>query len=251
MDSGVQSVHIVMPVYNEEAVIEQVVRATAQAILTRLPSSRLIVVNDGSRDRTAEILDRLQGEIGQLRVIHQSNGGHGPALMRGIDDTTDDYIFLMDSDNQYDVADFWKLWERRVDVDLLIGTRAKRQDPVARLVLSRCINAIQALLFRSRLTDTNSPFKLVHRRALDAVRPLIEAGTLAPSIFLALGVERMGFTCVEIPVTHLPRITGVCSVRGKLLKFCWRAGRQLLRFRKTLGQLDGTTGAAGRATRGT
>lgn len=237
MNSGGQSLDIVMPVYNEEAVIAKVVRAISQAILTRLPAARLIAVNDGSRDRTGEILERMQSEIGGLHVIHQANSGHGPAVMHGIDEATADYIFLMDSDNQYDVPDFWKLWEKRGDADLLIGVRAKRHDPVSRLVLSRFINAVQAFLFHSRLRDANSPFKLVHRQAMDAVRPLIEPGTLAPSIFLALGAERLGFTCIELPVTHLPRTTGVCSVRGKLLKFCWRAGRQLLRFRKALGQI--------------
>lgn len=244
MDSEAQRLDIVMPVYNEEAVIAKVVHAISEGILTRLPASRLVVVNDGSRDRTGEILDRMQSETGALQVIHQANGGHGPAVMRGIGETTADYVFLMDSDNQYDVSDFWTLWEKRSDADLLIGVRVKRQDPVSRLVLSRFINAVQAFLFRSRLTDANSPFKLVNRQALEAVRPLIDPGTLAPSIFLALGVERLGFTCVEIPVTHLPRTTGVCSVRGKLLKFCWRAGRQLLRFRKALGRIEGQASGA-------
>jgi len=180
--------------------------------------------------------------LDQNSVSSPDNGlfiRHYNSRLLGLGEATSDYIFLMDSDNQYDVSDFWKLWEKRADADLLIGVRAKRQDPLSRLVLSRFINTVQAFLFRSRLRDANSPFKLVGRQALDAVRPLIEPGTLAPSIFLALGAERLGFTCVELPVTHLPRTTGICSVRGKLLKFCWRAGGQLLRFRKALGRIDG------------
>ena len=105
---------IVMPVYNEEGCIEEVVKNIQDEILSKVPNSRLLAVNDGSRDRTPEILDSLSEEYPQVKVLHKPNGGHGDALLHGLFEADADWIFLMDSDNQFDIKDFHKLWKKEL-----------------------------------------------------------------------------------------------------------------------------------------
>lgn len=91
---------VVMPAYNEEAAIEQALREVQRHVLTLIPGAEVIVVNDGSRDGTGLILDRLVAENSSLRVIHQPNGGHGRALRTGLDAARGEHVFLIDSDRQ-------------------------------------------------------------------------------------------------------------------------------------------------------
>src|SRR6266849_3164323 len=91
---------VVMPAYNEEGAIEAAVMEVRQHVFGEIQASELVVVNDGSRDRTGEILDHLAMEDGRIKVIHQPNGGHGRALRTGLDAASGKYLFLIDSDRQ-------------------------------------------------------------------------------------------------------------------------------------------------------
>jgi len=142
---------IVMPVYNEEECIEEVVRTIQDEILSNVPNSRLIAVNDGSRDKTGELLDRLASKYSQLKVLHKPNGGHGDALMHGLFEADANWIFLMDSDNQVDIKDFWLFWKQRGSYDILTGIRKKRHDPLSRLILTRFVRWAIFLYFRPTL----------------------------------------------------------------------------------------------------
>jgi glycosyltransferase involved in cell wall biosynthesis len=228
-------VSVVMPAYNEEGAIEAAVRDVALQILDRMPGAELIVIDDGSRDGTGAILDRLAAEDRRVRVVHQPNGGHGAALRRGMEQAGGDYLLLIDSDRQIPIESFDTLWQAAQGRDAAIGVRAQRHDPPFRLWLTRQIRRSLRVLFGVSLRDANVPFKVVRRSAWLAARPYIPEGTLAPSLFLAVFLKAKGMDVVEVDVPHLERQTGVASIRRwKLLKFCGRAFRQLLAFRRRL-----------------
>src|SRR5690606_21860018 len=115
------------------------------------------------------------------------------------------------------------------------GVRVRRNDPPFRLFLTRQIRRTLRPLFGVRLRDANVPFKVVRRSAWEAARPYIPEDTLAPSLFLAVFMKVRGMDVAEVDVAHKERETGVASIRRwKLLRFCGRAFRQLLAFRRRL-----------------
>ena len=122
--------YIVIPAYNEAANLESVVRAWHQVAQTVGGDSRLLVVDDGSRDETPAILRRLQTELPRLLVHTKPNGGHGPAVRLGYRLALEggaDYVFQTDSDGQTIPDEFWPFWEARHDYDWQTGFRRRRQ----------------------------------------------------------------------------------------------------------------------------
>jgi dolichol-phosphate mannosyltransferase len=234
--SALLPLSVVMPAYNEEGAIEAAVAEVREWVLDRVPGAELVVVNDGSRDRTGAILDAIGAADPRVRVIHRPNGGHGPALRTGLEAAQGEHFFLLDSDRQIPVSAFGPLWTAVGDGrQAAFGVRVRRQDAVFRLWLTRFIRRVLPLLVGVRLTDANVPFKLLPRSMRAAARPLIPEDTLAPSLFLAVFAAARGYDVAELPVPHRERETGVVSIRRwRLLKFCARAFRQLLVFRRRL-----------------
>lgn len=231
-----RTVSVVMPAYNEEGGIREAVDAVQRHVLSLVPDSELVVVNDGSKDTTGAILDLLVAHDARVRVVHKPNGGHGPALMTGLAAAKGDYVFLIDSDNQIPLECFVDLW-REVEKgrDGAFGVRRVRNDAQIRKMLTVLIRLSLSALFGVRMHDANVPFKLLRRSAWNEAHRVIPDGTLAPSLFLAVWAMRRGLNIAFINVPHRDRETGTVSIRRwKLIKFCARAFRQLLEFRRAL-----------------
>jgi glycosyltransferase involved in cell wall biosynthesis len=230
------SLSIVMPVYNEDQVIESIVLDLERQVVDRLTVAEVVVVDDCSTDRTGAILDRLARERPWFAVEHAAeNAGHGPSVVRGLHRATGDWIFQLDSDAQFEIEDFWKLWEARAEADLVLGVRIERRDPVHRLVLSRAVSVTVSALARRRVRDPNVPFRLVRRELYEDIAPLLSLTTLAPSILVTLGAVARAWRVVEVPVRHLPRRRGSSSLRSlRLVAFSLRGLRELLAFHRDL-----------------
>ena len=223
---------VIMPAYNEADCIADAVAEVRRDVLDLVPEAELVVVNDGSKDRTGPILDEIAAADSRVRIVHQPNGGHGRALRTGLDAAQGEYLFLIDSDRQIPLQAFADLWEEAKRGDGSFGIRIKRNDPSLRLVLTRFVRYSLAILFGARIYDANIPFKVIRREVWEKARPLIPEDTLAPSLFLAVFAVRTGCALVFREVSHRERETGVVSIRRwKLLKFCARALRQLIAFR--------------------
>ena len=225
---------VVMPVYNEQDGIVAAVEEVQRLVLDHVPGSELVVVNDGSRDGTGPLLDEAAAKDPRVRVIHQTNTGHGGAVMAALGAARGECVFLLDSDRQIPLDDFPKAWrEIAAGHDAVFGVRRRRHDPVLRLYLTVVIRAVVRLMFGVQLYDANVPYKLLRKSIWNEARPLVPDETLAPSLFLAIIAKRRGHDIVEIDVTHKERDTGEVSIRRmKLLKFCARGLSQMLTLRR-------------------
>ena len=156
---------VVIPAYNEEACIRDVVPHWIEGIAAVLPkeSFRILVVNDGSRDNTGTILDELTGEYPNLIAKHQLNGGHGNAIFNGYKmavEMNPKFVFQTDSDDQFDPQDFSKFWEKRNASDFVLGFRQIRHDDPFRLIITRILKYSLLVIYGTYIHDANVPFRL-------------------------------------------------------------------------------------------
>jgi dolichol-phosphate mannosyltransferase len=234
---------IAMPAYNEAGCIEQVVRGWLSVFDSHeVSAARLIVVNDGSRDNTGEILDSLRASDPRLTVIHQENSGHGAALRHAYEQAlalSPEWVFQVDSDDQFEVADFSLLWKRRAESKFILGRRRNRQDALHRLVISRILRILTFLLFRCSIPDPNIPFRLIQGEYLRSLLTRIPKGVFAPNVFLSILATTDGVPTLNIPVSHRDRRTGTVSiVKMRLIKACVRCAKELWALRQSLSAVD-------------
>ncbi|MDC0358479.1 glycosyltransferase family 2 protein [Oligoflexia bacterium] len=230
---------IVMPAYNEEGCIANVVKAWC-AIFDAHPFSdpKLIVVNDGSKDNTAQILDGLQQQEKRLVAVHQVNAGHGRALRSAYEQAAAldaQWVFHVDSDDQFVTSDFMLLWEQREASHFILGYRKSRFDAFHRLVITRILRAVNLVLFGRYVIDANVPFRLIEGGYLKKLLSVVPDTVFAPNIFLSILAALDGQDIMHIPVHHQDRQTGTVSiVKLGLIKACLRCVKELALFRLTL-----------------
>jgi glycosyltransferase involved in cell wall biosynthesis len=201
-------VSIVMLVYNEAEVIEHVVRGFHEEVIRRVPGSEFIVAEDGSRDGTTEILERLRDELG-IRLIHRDERrGYTRALKDALALTRHDLVFFSDSDGQHDPGDFWRLAKQIPYCDMVIGFKQPRHDPAYRLVMSRVFNRLIGALFKFRFHDVNCGFRLMRRRLVEDL--LQDEWQMKACTFTEFTIRAFykGYAIREAPVRHLPRPFG-------------------------------------------
>ena len=231
---------IVMPAYNEEGCIVPVLQSWLGEAQKHTSDCHIFVVNDGSRDKTGEILDQFAKSEPRLTVIHQKNAGHGQALLRAYHAAiaaSPAWIFHVDSDNQFDPADFEKLWSARNNSKFLSGFRQVRHDATVRLFITRILRILTILFFGRYIPDTNIPFRLISTNYLKLLLAQFPATVFAPNIFLTVLAARDGQNILQVPVTHRDRRTGKVSlVKLSLIKACLRCVKELYEFRKSLPQ---------------
>jgi dolichol-phosphate mannosyltransferase len=223
---------VVMPAYNEEGSIEEAVRDVQRCVFSIVPDSQLIVINDGSKDNTGKILDRLACEEHRIRVINRQNGGHGRAVRTGLDAAEGEFIFQIDSDRQMPLDDFQKLWQAARSRDGAYGIRATRNDSRLRIALSAVLRLLIRLLYGVDVPDANVPCKLVRREAWLEAKNYIAEDSAIPSILLAIILAYRGYDIETIPWPHVERSSGKCSIRSwKLVKYCWSSLSEILLLR--------------------
>lgn len=228
------SVSVVMPAYNEGEHLELCVREWYDNVVSRIPSSELIIVDDCSRDNTHEILQELAAGMPELRALRPSrNGGHGRAVRFGLGHARGEFVFQTDSDRQHSPEDFWKLWERRLECDCVFGVREHRADGSIRVLVTRSMRFLNFLVWQMWIQDANCPFKLIRKSVLDKVLPMIPEDSFIPMVMLAILVRRERFSVSEVPVLHLPRVAGQQSLRGLLnwIRVGRRCAKQLVMLR--------------------
>ncbi|HEY9720839.1 MAG TPA: glycosyltransferase family 2 protein [Oscillatoriaceae cyanobacterium] len=200
------SISVVMPAYNEEDIIETVVRKCTDYLSGICEDYEVVVVNDGSKDRTGEILDRLASENPRVRPVHQQNTGYGGALQAAFTNATKEYIFFMDSDNQFDIRELDKLVPHLGRVDVVLGYREDRQDHLGRKFNAFGWKCLVNLLFGLGVRDIDCAFKIFKRDKLTLALPESRGAMINTEMLVKL--KRRKTSWVEVPVTHYPRLGG-------------------------------------------
>ena len=212
--------YIVIPAYNEEANIARTVRGW-HAVAERYcggGQSRLVVVNDGSKDRTGEILRSLQEECPLLVPLTKENGGHGSAVLYGYHYAIAqgaDYIFQTDSDGQTLPREFHKFWKRREEYDCLVGWRRHREDGSGRIFVTRMLRLVIRLTLRAKVADANTPFRLMKSRGLAGNLAYLPEGFNLPNAALTAIYKRKKQKLLFMEITFRPRQGGVNSINPR------------------------------------
>lgn len=218
---------LVLPAHNEEPNIRAVVEEAAQVLPTAFSDYEIVVVNDGSKDRTLQIAEDLHNENPHVRVVnHPVNRGYGAAVTSGFNAATGDFIMFMDSDRQFDINDVYLLTPLVEDYDIVAGYRIKRNDPAHRLLNAKIFGTAVRILFDIRVRDIDCAFKIMHCDVLKGIN-LESPGALINTEILAKS-KVQGCTITQVGVNHYARREGVQS--GANLKVVVRAFREMLRL---------------------
>lgn len=202
-----RSLTIFFPCYNEEANVERSTREAIAAAKSITDDYEIIIVNDGSQDKTGEIADRLAQEDNHVRVIHHPrNRGYGAALTSGYRGATKDTIFYTDGDLQFDLKEIGKLWNLIDRYDVVTGYRIKRSDPLLRKINSFGWTTLTRLLFRLPVRDVNCAFKLFRREVIENIEIESEGALIDAEVFAR--ARKAGYTIAEVGVHHYPRRYG-------------------------------------------
>lgn len=235
---------LVIPAYNEEGCIKDVIPHWINGISKYVDPDKfkLLVVNDGSKDNTGKLLNELAETHPNLIVKHQLNGGHGNAVVNGYKlaiEMNPNYVFQTDSDDQFDVNDFIKFWEKREKSDFILGFREVRHDDPFRLLITRILRFSLFFIYGVYIKDANIPFRLIKTSFLSKLIQSLPAKTpFAPNIFISVMAKKAKQEIFNIPVFHKERETGEVSIRHfKLLKVCYQSFKELLDFRIKLNRI--------------
>jgi len=206
----VRELSVVLPAYNEEPNVERVARDCAAYLDGLGLDYELLIVNDGSKDRTGEILDGLKASIPRLRPQHHpQNRGYGAALRTGFDAAVKRFVFYMDGDGQFDIKNLDVILPLVTDDDNIVtGYRIERRDPFIRRLNAKLFGGfLVKVLLGVRVRDLNCAFKLIPKKILDSIK-LESTGALINAEMYGRTI-RKGFGIKEVGVHHYPRTAGV------------------------------------------
>lgn len=221
---------VVLPCYNEEENVERTVRDVAAWFDTAKITGEIIAVNDGSKDGTRSMLERLTKTEPRLVVVnHEVNQGYGAAIRSGCDIAAKEYIAFMDSDQQFHASDIGKLLPLLKKAPFVTGIRIKRADPFIRRLNSKMYGLLTRLVLGIKPTDLNCGMKVFAKALWPHIRPAHATGALFNAeVFYALKQQNLPYR--EVPVPHYPREKG--QPTGAKLSVILRMFSELLELKR-------------------
>lgn len=216
---------VFLPSHNEEGNVERVVRGYLAELPNVARDYEVIVINDGSRDRTGEVAARLAAENPHVKAVnHEVNRGYGGAVISGIRAASMPYVMLSDGDGQFDPKDVEKLAAFMPEYDVVVGRRAHRADHLMRRINGKAWTILVRVVLGVTISDIDCGFKMFKRELLDGME-LRAHGAMISTELMARLMGR-GARIKEVDVQHLPRTAGAQS--GANLRVVMRAFRELL-----------------------
>jgi glycosyltransferase involved in cell wall biosynthesis len=199
---------VFFPAYNDSGTIASVVIRAVTTASRITPDYEVIVVNDGSADATAEILEELARIYPTVRPVHHGkNRGYGGALRTGFETASKEFVFYTDGDAQYDPAEMALLWKAMSpDVDWVNGYKIHRSDPLHRIIIGRLYHHIVRILFGLKVRDVDCDFRLMRRSIFEVVHLEKSSGVICLEMMKKF--QDAGFRVAEVPVHHFHRAYG-------------------------------------------
>ena len=168
-------IYFVMPAYNEAANIEDTIKQwypVVEKCNNEDGMSRLVIANDGSKDDTYGIMQKLSANYPLLIPLDKPNSGHGATVLylyRYAIDHGASYVCQTDSDGQTSPDEFWQMYENRDKYDFQIGNRQSREDGFSRVFVTKTLRLVVWFMFHEWVVDANTPFRLMSAPKLQAV----------------------------------------------------------------------------------
>ena len=224
------TIYFVLPAYNEEANIEDVIKQwhpVCEKIKAEGNGAKLVIANDGSKDKTFAIMQSLQSKYPLLEPLDKPNSGHGATVLylyRYAMEKGANYIFQTDSDGQTMPEEFWQMWENREKYDFQIGTRGGRQDGASRVFVTKTLRFVVWLMFHVWVKDANTPFRLLKVEKLKPILDVIPKDYNLANVAVSAIAVRWNYNIGWYPITFRPRQGGVNSINMKrIFKIGWKA----------------------------
>jgi glycosyltransferase involved in cell wall biosynthesis len=232
MSTPGRSLSVFFPMFNEEENAEETARRALAVLPGLVETFEIILVNDGSRDRTGAIVDELARREPRVRAVHHAeNRGYGASLKSGFAATRYELVFFTDGDLQFDLNELALLLRELDGADVVVGYRIDRQDPFQRRLNGILWTALVRIVLGLRIRDVNCAFKLFRRSALERIGPLEAEGAMLSAELMAK-LQRSGARVREVGVHHFPRPRG--QQTGAKPAVILKAFRELLALRAGL-----------------
>lgn len=230
--------YIIIPAYNEGENLQTLIEQWYPIVVQTGPESRLVIIDDGSKDNTYEILEKNNRERNQMISIKKENEGHGATILYGYDyalNNKADFIFQTDSDGQTVPEEFWEFWYLRNDYDMIIGWRKKRQDGFSRVLVTKVLKIVIKISFGVFVPDANTPFRLLNANILEQYIHLIPEKFNLSNVILAVIYEKKNLKTKYVPITFKPRQGGTNSINIKnIIKIGAKSLKDFSAISKTL-----------------
>ena len=230
--------YVVMPAYNEEDNIEQVVTAWIKVLRYGSKESRLVIADSGSKDETHNILLKLKKKFSQLEILEKTNQYHGPkviALYKYAIKKGADYIFQTDSDGQTDPAEFGGFWKERKKHDGILGVRRNRGDGKSRAFVEKVVCFLLRMFFGVKVPDANAPFRLMRSEMVERYINKLPDDYDIPNIILTAYFAKNQEDILFKDVSFAPRVAGENSINiKKIFRVGAKALKDFLHFRKDM-----------------
>lgn len=224
-----EKLYIVIPAYNEEANIERVIKDWYPIIEKHNGNgeSRLVIINDGSKDNTYNIMCQYQKQYPMFSALTKPNGGHGSTVLFGYRYAITngaDYVFQTDSDGQTNPAEFEEFWDNRELYDAVIGSRPTREDGFSRKFVEKTLLLILRMTFGVKIPDSNAPFRLMKRELVQKYIGKMPEDFNLPNVMLTTYFAYFHENVKFINITFKPRQAGKNSINlKKIMKIGWKA----------------------------
>jgi dolichol-phosphate mannosyltransferase len=222
---------LIIPVYNEEGLIAQILTSWLTILDREVSSYVIVVLNDGSRDNTAGVLASFKDNP-HIQCINKSNSGHGPTILKGYVQAiaVADWVFQCDSDNEISAEQFISFWQQRHNFDALLGIRQGIGGrSLERRIISVCSSMVIRVCFGSAVRDVNVPFRLIKSSVLASLIQHIPEDTFAPNMLISGLLAQRRVAIANIPLTHVKKKRRTCYiVKWSLWKAAFKSLRQTM-----------------------
>lgn len=222
-----RTISFLIPAYNDEATIARVIAEAGEVGRRVAKTFEIIVINDGSRDETRTVLVTLGKKVGELHVItHPVNQGYGRTIKELYYAGKFEWLFTIPGDYQVGPRELEKLTPQTRNADIILGWRVKRNDPSDRIFVSWVYNTLLRLLYGVTLHDINS-VRLMRRSILKDMK--LRSSSAFVDAELVIRAKRLGYTVIEIPISHRPRAGGERG-GGNQWRTMWETVVEMVRF---------------------